>query len=219
MVEKIRAVNNPLTVIAIFAALAEVAGTVALGLIDKELQKTFVWFVMAFPFALVLLFYMTLNFNPKVLYAPSDYQNEENFINILIGKKELLVTIEKLNKQLEITKSQLLESSSLKSERKHFEKVVNEQILLLREQLQQAKESAEDFAKEATIDASPHSKLQALILDLLKNSPKELTPSEISRAVGIGESAVRKALSKLGGRGLVVSTSYLDEEEKYSLTP
>jgi hypothetical protein len=59
MIEKIKAANNPLTIIAIFAALAEVAGTVALGLVDKPLQQTFVWFVMGFPTLLFALFLVT----------------------------------------------------------------------------------------------------------------------------------------------------------------
>ncbi len=38
MVEKIGHIKNPLTVIAIFAALAEVSGTVVLPFLDKETQ-------------------------------------------------------------------------------------------------------------------------------------------------------------------------------------
>jgi hypothetical protein len=53
MIENFKAVQNPLTVIAIFAALAEIAGTIALAAVDKEYQYTFMWFVMAFPTLLV----------------------------------------------------------------------------------------------------------------------------------------------------------------------
>jgi hypothetical protein len=44
MVEKIGHIKNPLTVIAIFAALAEVSGTVVLPFLDKETQHVYVWF-------------------------------------------------------------------------------------------------------------------------------------------------------------------------------
>jgi hypothetical protein len=54
MIEKVKAVNNPLTIIAIFAALAEIAGTVALKLVAQDLQGIFIWFVMLFPCLLVL---------------------------------------------------------------------------------------------------------------------------------------------------------------------
>lgn len=56
MIEKIRAVSNPLTIIAIFAALAEIAGTIMLGLVDATIQSIFVWFVMIFPILIVVLF-------------------------------------------------------------------------------------------------------------------------------------------------------------------
>lgn len=82
MIEKIKRVSNPLTIIAIFAALAEVSGTVALGLVDASLQSQFIWFVMLFPVLLVLLFFITLNFNPKVLYSPGDFDDETNFMSL-----------------------------------------------------------------------------------------------------------------------------------------
>lgn len=56
MIEKIGSVNNPLTIIAIFAGLAEIAGTIVLGVVDKSIQEMFVWFVMLFPMLIVLLF-------------------------------------------------------------------------------------------------------------------------------------------------------------------
>ena len=74
MIENIKPVSNPLTIIAIFAALAEVAETVALAMADEQIQATFVWFVMGFPLLLVISFFLTQNFNSRVLYAPSDFK-------------------------------------------------------------------------------------------------------------------------------------------------
>lgn len=82
MIEKIKGVRNPLTIIAIFAGLAEISGTVVLPLMEKEIQGIYVWFLICFPALLVLLFFATLNFNPKVLYSPSDFRNEENYMKI-----------------------------------------------------------------------------------------------------------------------------------------
>jgi hypothetical protein len=79
MIDKIRTIKNPLTIIAIFAASAEISGTVILPFISEENQSTYIWFLMTFPLLLVILFFLTLNFNHKVLYAPSDFKNEENF--------------------------------------------------------------------------------------------------------------------------------------------
>ena len=83
MVEKIGPIRNPLTIIAIFAAIAEISGTVVLPFIAAANQATYVWFLIVFPILLIVLFFLTLNFNHKVLYAPSDYQNEDNFLRSL----------------------------------------------------------------------------------------------------------------------------------------
>ncbi|MHA7128690.1 hypothetical protein [Algoriphagus namhaensis] len=85
MTEKIRNISNPLTIIAIFAALAEINATVSIGLVDKELQSVFIWFVILFPTLLVSLFFLTLNFNTKVIYAPSDYKDDQSFHKMLVG--------------------------------------------------------------------------------------------------------------------------------------
>ena len=76
-------VKNPLTVIAIFAGLAEVAGTAVLPFVAETNQLTYIWFLMIFPTTLVFLFFITLNWNPKVLYAPSDFKDESNYMEIL----------------------------------------------------------------------------------------------------------------------------------------
>ena len=80
-----RRVSNPLTMIAIFAGLAEVAGTVVLPAVDAAIQTTLVWYVMGFPVFLVVLFFLTLNFNHRVLYAPSDFRDERLFMESLRG--------------------------------------------------------------------------------------------------------------------------------------
>lgn len=85
MIEKIKSISNPLTIIAIFAALAEINATVSIGLVDKELQGIFIWFVILFPTLLVSLFFLTLNFNTKVIYAPSDYKDDNSFYKMLMG--------------------------------------------------------------------------------------------------------------------------------------
>ncbi|HWR75967.1 MAG TPA: hypothetical protein VN283_02005 [Thiobacillus sp.] len=83
MIEKVGPIKNPLTIIAIFAAIAEISGTIVLPFIDQSNQSLYVWFLMVFPILLILLFFLTLNFNHKVLYAPSDYRNEDNFLQSL----------------------------------------------------------------------------------------------------------------------------------------
>jgi len=83
MVEKIGTIKNPLTIIAMFAGLVEISATAGLGFISAENQSTYIWFLICFPTLLLILFFWTLNFNHRVLYAPSDYQNDENFLRSL----------------------------------------------------------------------------------------------------------------------------------------
>ena len=76
-------IDNPLTVVGLFAGIAEIAGTTVLPLVSEPIQNVFIWYVMGFPILLVVLFFITLNFNPKVLYSPSDFTDEKNFMALL----------------------------------------------------------------------------------------------------------------------------------------
>ena len=210
MLEKMKAVQNPLTIIAIFAALAEVAGTVALATVDKELQHTFVWFVMAFPTVLVLLFFGTLNFNPKVLYAPSDFRNEENFLSVLIGSKTLSIGFQSVTKQLEVAKQQIIAETvkeigaAGETERKKFASIVSRQIELVREKVESTRESAEEVTLDAIAGDYPRSRLQAQILEVLVRSKEPMKPDDIARSVGMSGEATKRALDKLTRRGLTM---------------
>ena len=76
---KASTVKNPLTIIAIFAGIAEIGGTGVLPFIEAENQRLYIWFLILFPIFLVSVFFWTLNVNHRVLYAPSDWKNEDNF--------------------------------------------------------------------------------------------------------------------------------------------
>jgi len=63
---------NPISIIAMFAALCEASATTVLPHLDEENRQIYIWFLIAFPSALVVLFFLTLNFNSRVLYPPVD---------------------------------------------------------------------------------------------------------------------------------------------------
>lgn len=112
-----RKISNPLTIIGIFAGIAEVAGTAVLPLMSESLQKIFIWYVMGFPILLVLLFFITLNVNPKVLYAPSDFKDEKNFMELIRRADKIIddvvrekPSVEKAIKPLE----ELIEKTAVK---------------------------------------------------------------------------------------------------------
>lgn len=44
MLERIGHVKNPLTIIALFAGLAEVSGTIVLPFLNNDVQSLYVWF-------------------------------------------------------------------------------------------------------------------------------------------------------------------------------
>lgn len=77
--------KNPLTIIAIFAAIVEASALASLPFLKDDSQDLYTWFLIGFPPFLTLLFFVTLNFNYKVLYSPSDFSNENDFLQIANG--------------------------------------------------------------------------------------------------------------------------------------
>jgi hypothetical protein len=110
MTEKIGLIKNPLTIIAIFAGIAEVSGAVVLPFVKDPNQVLFIYFLILFPTILVILFFLTLNFNHKVLYAPSDFQNEDNFFRVSkfdsSKQEEIQITVSK-NDEIKVLYEQI----------------------------------------------------------------------------------------------------------------
>ena len=103
MIDKIGKVNNPLTIIAIFAGLAEVSGTIVLPLLQHNTQAVYVWFLIVFPTVLVGVFFYVLYHKHQVLYAPSDYRDDSTFKDIAKASisAQSLKKLEKESKWLE----------------------------------------------------------------------------------------------------------------------
>jgi hypothetical protein len=70
---------NPISVIVIFAGLSEASATGVLPYLDADTRQIYIWFLIAFPSALVLMFFLTLNFNHKALYGPSNCSDKQHF--------------------------------------------------------------------------------------------------------------------------------------------
>jgi hypothetical protein len=83
MKNETKVIKNPLTIVGVFAGLVEICGSVVFHNLGVAQQNLFIWFLMGFPTLLLLLFFTTLNFNNRVLYAPSDYKDEDNFIKTI----------------------------------------------------------------------------------------------------------------------------------------
>lgn len=76
-------ITNPMTVIAIFAVISETSAAVSLPFLDHHDRAIYVWFLISFPFYLLFLFFITLNFNHRSLYSPSDFCNDKNFLKAI----------------------------------------------------------------------------------------------------------------------------------------
>jgi hypothetical protein len=114
MTEKIGLIKNPLTIIAIFAGIAEVSGTIVLPFVAENNQTIFIYFLITFPTILVVVFFLTLNFNNKVLYAPSDYSNEENYFRGFkydSSKQEQVKLVDEKEDKTQILYAQFMELS------------------------------------------------------------------------------------------------------------
>lgn len=105
-------VKNPLSVIAIFAGVAEISGTSVLPFISEENQRLYIWFLMTFPFTLVLLFFATLNWNHKSLYAPSDFKSDESFLESANSENSKRTDIASMEKIIEEKVSETLRATS-----------------------------------------------------------------------------------------------------------
>ncbi|WP_223489118.1 hypothetical protein [Pseudomonas sp. A-RE-19] len=83
MIKLKRKITNPMTIIAIFAALSETSAAVSLPFLEDSERELYVWFLISFPFYLLFLFFVTLNFNYRSLYAPSDFEKGKHFIKVM----------------------------------------------------------------------------------------------------------------------------------------
>jgi len=205
MQNKIGTIKNPLTVIAIFSGTAEISGTAVLPLLDSANQEMYIWFLMAFPFTLIALFFITLNWNHKVLYAPSDFKDENNFIDI-VSKATLQDKFEKLSKndeieikdesdtetESEVTTDDLINnfkevfSSEIttkldREKRKEFQKLIHSKTI--EESLFAEKLVIEKLRNELNIDIDTESKIelnkQKFIFDGLIQNDNQLTVIEV----------------------------------------
>lgn len=209
MTEQYKRVSNPLTIIAIFAGLAEIAGTVAIRLVSAELQHVFVWFVMGFPVLLVCLFFLTLNFNSTVLYAPSDFRDDESFLNVLAGKQRVIVDLESIDQRLEEAKQRIVEEAEKKvgavgeKERRSITQIIDLELKRIQEKVSIAKESAAELSTDLSVSSLPNSRLQANILEVIHKSNEAISMDEICQVTKMSLPAVRRSLDRLIDRGAI----------------
>lgn len=82
-------IANPLSVVGVFSGLAEISAVSVLPFLSENMQALFINYVIWFPVFIVVCFFLTLNFNNSVLYAPSDYANEKIFLELIKIKQRV----------------------------------------------------------------------------------------------------------------------------------
>lgn len=224
MITNLKAISNPLTIVAIFAGLAEVVGTVMLGLVDPSIQPIFVWFVMLFPILIVSLFFATLNWNAKVLYAPSDFRDDETFVATVFGAGKIKARIDSIEEGLAKLEQKgavevrtpdpvaeqapehqgsppdLPRASTAASAPGEYEKAMFE---MLRRELGEVKEYTESLVDPRAIEGE---RTRRKILRALAEMGS-MTSEQISKVVQIHPLTAKAALGLLASRGDVVRSS------------
>lgn len=224
MVEKINRINNPLTIVAIFAGLAEIAGSVVLVAVPYTIQQIFVWFVMGFPALLVVLFFITLNVNRSALYAPSDFNSDENYLKTLSSNRRALVEIEQAESQLNGLRADLL-STTTKDPANAVEvrdSDVVHQIEQKLEQFQQHLEGARASTNEATATIlARRSRDQILaekVLRFVTEADHPVSITETARAEGLSTDTVRRILFRLESEGRIERAETGGRSSRYRST-
>ncbi|MCQ2576770.1 MAG: winged helix-turn-helix domain-containing protein [Treponema sp.] len=206
----LKKISNPLTIIGMFAVLAEIAGTVVLPILNNiNIQKIFIWYVMLFPILLVILFFLTLWIVPKNLYSPTDYSDEENFMRIMTKKDSIDDSLEKINKEVSEMMNVIKNSSDTKSEvntsTEEFYKNLNDRLDAINKKLLQTKE-INDSIEIHIPDSVPKSAiLRSKVYNYIKVNPN-CSMKEISEQLGLVLSTTIAILKKLEHDGVVIET-------------
>ena len=167
-------ISNPLTVVAVFSGLAEAFATVALVNVPHDIQQLFVYFVMAFPTLIVLLFFAVLNWNPTVLYAPSDFEDETMYLELLRLRGTL--------------KSEILGTLATP---------ISGAATLTPQQIQAVSEKVDKAIERVAV-----SPIKQRVLDLLNDGPK--SNIAISESTGLSQPSVSRLLHMLREEGMIV---------------
>lgn len=227
MIERVKTVANPLTTIAIFAALAEVASTVSLGLIAPPLQAVFIYFVMAFPAVLVVLFFLALFLKPQILYGPGDYKNEENFLHLVRGTLHLTTALDPVKQALDALKADIEtlkrstkeESSPDEETQRKAVRDLAVHVSRIEQGLGEVQAQANNVIISATGRVGGLPDVDMKILRYLSSSAmQEHHPSEIAEAAAISLDQAEIRLRGLRDWGLVFLASGEGNAQLYHLT-
>lgn len=215
MIEKIKHISNPLTIVAIFAALAELAGTVSPTTIDKRYHIVIVSFLVLFPTLLVVLFFFTLWCRPWVLYGPSDFQNEEHFLEMFTNAQKSSIELDRINAQFQDSNKKIINevlsgNNSQKRDTNQISEILNNEAAQMISRIDSARSSLEHYAMGILPHALPQSRLQNDIFHELRKNPEALSFSQICEKIKRVRTEIKKALDRMVQRHIIKTINRSD---------
>jgi hypothetical protein len=144
--------KNPLGIIGLFISLIYGFACLVLSTSISNLQSTYeriplIWFIIIFPLIILGAFiFLVVNHHEK-LYAPSDFRNDDSFIETMSGKK----IKEKQEKEAELLNSAdnsviEIEEPKIKEREEKIEKIVEPNESISKIELSNRISDAEDWA-------------------------------------------------------------------------
>ena len=204
----VKKISNPLTIIGMFAVLAEISGTVVLPLLKgSDIQDKFIWYVMLFPVLLVVLFFYTLWTIPENLYGPTDYSNEDNFIKIMSDKYSVddsLQHIEdEISKLSEIVQNNSSSNSTEDKTNTEFYKNLTDRLNAINNKLAETKEINNNIESNISNSVPKSAILQFKVIKYIEENPN-CSAQNIAEQFNLNINTVRNMLHKFVNEGLLI---------------
>jgi len=216
MLEKMKSVSNPLTIVGLFCGVVEVVGLIVMGTgnLAPEAQRDLIWLVKWFPILLVLLFFVTLWFKDRVLYAPGDFKDEKNYLDLARANAKQRLDIEIVQKMIASASSEIISEVSKtfptneKNESIEMERFIIAVGEIIQDKLQPIQSFAgtlkegSDYSLLSTVAANTE-KHEYYIWQLLHDESRPMTLKDIASRLTLNEYAVSLMLYSLTSRDIV----------------
>jgi hypothetical protein len=223
MLEKMKSISNPLTIIGLFCGVVEVVGLIVMGTgnLAPEAQRDLIWLVKWFPIGLVLLFFITLWFKDRVLYAPGDFKDEKNYLALVSASQSL--GIEKVQAMIAEAKTEIISEvtktipANNADEKRKIEEIVQDKL----QPIQVAIESVKRVHKYPFRGSLGFDEIRMVATDIwmiIHRAEKPLTLGEIAFKSATTIPLTQEALASLILWDKVKQITDVDGTEKYTIS-
>jgi hypothetical protein len=231
MLEKMKSISNPLTIIGLFCGVVEVAGLIVMGTgnITPEAQRDLVWLIKWFPIALISLFFITLWFKDKALYAPGDFKDEKNYLELARANVKQGLAIEKVQTMIAEARTEIISevmktvSTNGTGDRNKVEEIVKEKLQPIQVAIESVKSVRKHLPKHLlpfpdSFELDEVRKIATDIWMIIQRAEKPLTLGEVALMSQETIPIVDEALSGLVLWNKVKRITDVDGTEKYTVS-